>query len=279
MGLLPHCQDAGRAARILNPAMSAPPPPPRRRDAPGVGGAPPPPPPPPDREAREARRAEETSSSQRRWWLTIISGVLAIALIAVVALVLMKNGDDKPSEPEFEASTAVDLKVGQLQVVSPQGGENAFPSEIAEELLALTGQYVDEGIVVPLRKGAANDEKLGAIFDLAALNRLATDRAVLVDEGFPEAVGKVSVTAPPVNFLALASGPSVLLVTGAVDLTVKARLADGTATIHRMGTFVFAKQQSGEWRITGWTMHVDRTGPGVATTTTAATTPTTVAAG
>lgn len=217
---------------------------------------------------------EEKSSSQRKWWLTIVSGVLAIALIAVVALVLM-NSEDKPGKPEFEASTAVDLKVGQLQVVSPQGGDSAFPPELAEELLALTGQYVDEGIVVPLRKGTANDEKLGALFDLAAVNRLATDRAVLIDDGFPKAVGKVSVTSPPVNFLALASGPSVLLVTGAIDLTVKARLADGTATIHRTGTFVFAKQQSGEWRITGWTMHVDRTGPGVATTSTAPTTPAT----
>ena len=260
--------------------MSVPPPPPRRRNAPDVDsgpGAAPPPPPRPDLEARAARRAEQKSTSQRRWWLTVVAGVLAIALIAVVAVVVMGGDDKKKEGPKFEASTAVDLKVGNLDIVSPQS-TGSFPPELADQLISVIGKYVDDGIVTPLRKGKADDQKMAALFDLAANNRLAGDRVALLDEGFPKAVGKIKITAPPVNFLALASGPAILLVTAAIDLKIRARLATGTATIHRVGTLVFAKQQSGDWLITGWTLHVDRAGPGVEVTTTTAPATTTTAA-
>jgi hypothetical protein len=249
--------------------MSVPPPPPRRRAAPEAGSAPPAPP-RPNLEARAARRAEEQATSQKRWWLSVIGGLLGVAIVAVVAIVAFGGGGDKKKDgPTFEASTAVDLKVGNLDIVSPSG-QGAFPPELAEELIGVIGKYVDEGIVAPLREGKATDPELQKVFDLGAINRLTADRAVLLDEELPEAVGKIDITAPPVNMLALASGPKIILVTTAVDLSVEAETETGTVTVHRTGTLVFAQAQGGEWRITGWTLHVDRGGPGVPTTTTLA---------
>ena len=261
--------------------MSVPPPPPRRRNAPEFGGsaaANPPPPPPPDPEARAQRRAEEEreqSSSQRRW-IAVLAGVLVIAIIAVAAIVALSGGNGKKKEKDREtvASTAVNLKVGQLQLVSVQGG-GELPPDLADQVLGVIGQYVDDGIVGPLRKGTADDQKLAAIFDAGAIARLATDRPVLLDEGLPKATGNIKITAPPVNMLGLASGPAVVLMTTAIDFKIKAELSSGTVTIHRQGTLVFVRQDSGEWQITGWTLHVDRNGTGVQATTTAP--PTTVA--
>jgi hypothetical protein len=48
-------------------------------------------------------------------------------------------------------------------------------------------------------------------------------------------------------------------------------------TIQRTGSLVFIQQGDGSWLITGWTLHVERGGPGVATApTTVPTTATTV---
>lgn len=260
--------------------MSVPPPPPRRRAAPDsngtpTGGAVPPPPPPPDRQAREQRRAEERTSSQRRWWLTVVAGVLAIALIAV-AVVVVSSGS-KQKKPTFKASTSVDLKLGDLSVASVTG-TGTLDADTGNLLLKQIGNYVEEGVVRPLRKGKADETKLDPIFDLAALSRLKADRAVLLDEGLPKAVGEVKITAPPVNMLGLSSGLAFVAVSTSIDLDIRARTTKGTVTIHRKGTLVFEKSQSGQWVITGWTLHVDRAGPGVEVTTSTAPATTTTAA-
>ena len=260
--------------------MSVPPPPPRRRAAPDSNGTPTggatPAPPPPNLEAREQRRAEARATSQRRWWLTVLAGVLSIAIIAVIAVVV--SSSSKKEKPTFNASTSVDLKLGDLAVASVTG-TGTLDKDTGNQLLKQIGNYVEDGIVTPLRKGKADEQKLDSLFDLAALNRLKTDRAVLLDEGLPKAVGEVKITSPPVNMLGLSSGLAFVAVSTSVDLDIRARTASGTVTIHRKGTFVFEKSQSGEWVITAWTIHVDRAGPGVAvTTTTAPATSTTAAA-
>jgi hypothetical protein len=154
-----------------------------------------------------------------------------------------------------------------------------FTPEVRDAILSTIGSYVDEGTVVPLRKGTAVDAELEKIFDLSAISRLAgTDRSLLLDEGLPKAVGTVKVTTPPVAMTALADiEGKILLVTATVDLAVEARAKRGVMTVQRTGTLVFIQQGDGSWRITGWTLHVERGGPGVATTpTTVPTTATTV---
>jgi hypothetical protein len=134
-------------------------------------------------------------------------------------------------------------------------------------------------MVVPLRKGKAVDAKLATIFDQAAIARLAgTDRTLLLDEGLPKAVGRIDVTTPPVAMTGLAdSEGKLLLVTATIDLAVEARAKRGVMTIQRTGSLVFIQQGDGSWLITGWTLHVERGGPGVATApTTVPTTATTV---
>jgi len=258
--------------------MSSPPPPPRRR-APGAAASTPPAPPPVDPDARAARRAEEGGARRGRTVLKVVAGIAVLALVGV-GVVIALGGDAGKEKPELRTSTTVDLEAGELLIESVATLRAIeFTPEVRDSILSTIGGYVDEGTVGPLRKGAAVDAKLAAIFDQAAIAQLAgTDRSLLLDEGLPKAVGRVTVTTPPVGMTALADAEAkIVLVTAAVDFAVEARSNRGVMTVQRTGTLVFSQQGDGSWKITGWTLQVERGGPGVATTpTTAATTATTV---
>jgi hypothetical protein len=286
--------------------MSAPPPPPRRaRPDPGVpGGVPPAGPPrrPPTGDPRQqsgrvvagpeptrAQRqgqAPRTSSGRsnrgsgdRRWGLIIGLAVLAVIIIAAAVFFVTKK-DSGPSAPTFKASTAVDLQPGAV-AVDAVGNPVPLPDDAKNQILQTLGQYVDAGIVAPLRTGKAKDADLAKIFDTAAAAKLTgTDRAIVLDEGLPKAVGKITVTTPAVPLTALAdTDGKIPLVTAGVQFAVKAQAEKGNVEITRVGTFVFAPDATGAWKITGWTLSTDRGGTAIPTTPTSsasATTTTTV---
>ena len=204
--------------------------------------------------------------------------LVLVALVAGAAFVL-RSDDPEDSGPKFEASTSVDLTAGETKVESV-GAPVEFPAELRDQLLSSIGTYVDNAIVKPLRAGKADDAALTALFDQAAAARLAgPDRAILTDEGLPKAVGKIRITTPPVALTGLAAADGkILLATASLDLQISARARKGVVDIHRAGTLVFALDLTGAWKVAGWTLTVERVGPGVTTTTTVAPTPTTVVA-
>ncbi len=248
--------------------MSIPPPPPRRR-APGPAASNAPSPPPPDPEARAARRAQSNGGAPRSRLLVGAVVLVAVALIAIgVAVVTSGGGKDTPP---LDTSTSVQLALGELSVESVIPFDSVaanFPADASDAALAVVEAYVHEATVMPLRKTVVNDAKLATIFDEAAVARLATtDRAVLFDEGLPKAIGKLTVSGGPVAFTALLdSSKAVVMVTATIDLDVAARAKKGTMTVKRTGTLVLSKQLDATWKITAWTLHVERGGPGVAAT-------------
>jgi hypothetical protein len=203
------------------------------------------------------------SGAGRRWGFTVLAVLGAVVVAAALFFVLKKDSNEK-SGPELEASTAVNLRPGALKV-DAVGFSNDFPVEAQHQVLATLGAYVDAGIVAPLRKGKANDASLAAAFDPAAIARLVgTERATVLDENLPKVEGKITVKTPPVPISALADGDGkIVLVSTDVRFSVKARSARGAVEINHTGSFVFAPDANGAWRITGWTLSTDRGGPGV----------------
>jgi len=246
--------------------MSAPPPPPRRaRSGSTPADATEPIGPPP---ATRARRQSENQPAPRsgggkRWGFAILAVLGAVVVAAALFFVLKKDSNAK-SGPELEASTAVDLKPGALKV-DAVGFSNDFPVDEQHQVLATLGAYVDNGIIAPLRKGKANDASLAAAFDPAAIARLVgPERATVLDENLPKVEGTITVKTPPVPISALAdSDGKIVLVSTDVQFSVKARSAKGAVEINHTGSFVFAPDANGAWRITGWTLSTDRGGPGM----------------
>jgi hypothetical protein len=271
--------------------MSVPPPPPRRTQpaAPGPAGgqtgaqaprrtqvvAQP----SPTRAQRQAQSQPPGRSGGRRWGLVAALAVLGVVVVAAAAFFVLKSGSNEKSAPVFKASTAVDLQPGEATVAAVENPIE-FPTDARDAALATLGNYVETGIVAPLRKGTVDDAALATVFDEAAIARLVgAERAIVLDEGLPKAVGKVTVTTPPVPLTALADRDGkVVLVTVGVQFAVKARAENGVIQINRTGSFVLAPDATGTWKITGWTLTTDRGGPGVAPASTPAsdTTPTTV---
>jgi hypothetical protein len=190
--------------------------------------------------------------------------VLGVVVVAAAAFFVLQKDPTEKRAPAFKASTAVDLQPGATTIAGVSFVAD-FPADVQNQVLATLGAYVDDGIVTPLRKGKATDASLAAAFDAAAIARLATpERAIVLDEGLPKAVGKVTVTTLPVPMTALVDRDNkVVLVTTDVQFSVSARAAKGVVTINRTGSFVFAPDASGAWKITGWTLSTDRGGPGV----------------
>jgi hypothetical protein len=250
------------SCRILTGAMSLPPPPPRRPRAPGPG----PEPRPPDPTARATGRVPQRRSSRWRGVLLGLGAIAGVAILAVVVLVVTGGGDSKPP---FKGSTSVKLVAGTTtteRVTSTFEPAPELPAEVQDQVLAVLTRYVDEGIVAPLQKGAAAETALAEIFDAAAVTRLAgADRAVVLDEGFPKADRKVDVTTPAVTMTGLANADgNLVFVSASVDLKITAKAAAGdTVRIQRAGSFVLAPDPTTGWKITAWTLHVDRVGPGV----------------
>jgi hypothetical protein len=210
----------------------------------------------------------------------MIGGIAAVLVIAILAFVVLSGGGGGGKDaPTFKASTAVDLKVGDAKVEGVNFTKAVTISDDAKnKILAGLGTYVENAIVEPLRKGKANDTKLVTTFDAAAAAKVPTDRATLTDEGLPKAVGEIKVTTPPVALTGLSDfDGNLILVSAVVDLQITSRAEKGTTKIHRFGTFVFAPDPGGDWKITAWTIVVTREGVGVPTATTTPGTPTTAA--
>jgi hypothetical protein len=202
--------------------------------------------------------------------------------VAVAGVVIAVTGSSGDSGPQFKASTSVSLTAGPTTIerVDPKPGlPTELSPEVRDQILAAVTKYVDEGTVVPLRKGHADNAELAQVFDAGSVTRLGgTDRVVLLDEGLPKVVGKISVTAPPVAITALEnSDGNLVFVSAPLELTITAQAEHGTIRITRKGSLVLAPDPTTGWKVTGWTMHVDRSGPGIATTTTAPTPSTTAA--
>lgn len=197
---------------------------------------------------------------------------------------MVTGGSGGKDTPPLDTSTSVKLALGELSVesvVSFFSDKAQFPTDASAAALAVIESYVREATVEPLRTGAVTETALAEIFDDAAVAYLATaDRSVLFDEGLPKAVGKVIVEGTPIALtLLLDANKAPVLITATIDLQIKAQSKKGLMTVTRTGALVLHQQLDATWKITAWTLHVERGGPGVAATPTdsTATTTTTVA--
>ena len=185
-------------------------------------------------------------------------------------------GGVSPAFAAKKPTPVVTMTSGDVTVYKVGDAPDTIPDDVRTAVIATLTGYVNAATVMPLQQGAVDDAGLATALAPAVAARLAgPDRAVLVDEGLPRAkpTSKVKVTATPVALTGLADGAgSVVVVTATVDTTTTAKTTKGKLVIKRTGDLVL-EPDNGTWKITGYTLNVDRAGKAVRPTTTTTTVP------
>jgi hypothetical protein len=189
--------------------------------------------------------------------LFVCGALVAIAIIAPPA-------GAKTPKP------VVRISPGEVTVYKVGDAPDTIPDDVRAAVMSAVTQYVNAATVAPLRKGAAADDAvLATMLAPSVAARLAgPDRAVLVDEGLPKAASKIVVSTAPVTLTGLADGAgNIVVVTANVDATTKTTTAKGKLSITRTGELVL-EPDNGTWKISGYSLIVDRVGKSVRPTPT-----------
>jgi hypothetical protein len=209
----------------------------------------------------------------RRRNRVVIAVVVGLVVVAAIVAILATGGDDsnntnEANRPTTRAGTTVDVRVGDVASDSA-GPTAAFTAAQAQAVVDVIRAYVNGAIVAPLRAGTPGD--LSTVFDAGALATVnGADKAVMTDTGLPKVAGDLTVRAKPVNLVALGDqSGTVVLVSATVDLTVDGKAEGAKLPMHvvRTGDLVLAPDGSGGWRITSYSISVNRSGGDVDTTT------------
>jgi hypothetical protein len=194
--------------------------------------------------------------------LVVVTGILAVAGVFDGGGSGGGGGSARPTAAS-KPSSDVGLSAGATSVQSPIVF-TAFPAGLGDQVMASLRRYVDDATVRALRTGRVGAD-LSTVVDAGVSAQLAgADRGILVDEGLPAAVGRLTVRAPAVPLTALIGADGrPLIVIATVQLDVNASTGRGAVHIARAGDLEFAPAADGTWQLTGYDLTVDRDGKGV----------------
>jgi hypothetical protein len=206
-------------------------------------------------------------TADRHTMLLVALGVVVVAALGAAAFLFFGGDDDdggRASTPPREGSASINVDFQPTQVLSHNTGTPAqlSPEQITA-IMDTAGQYLDRAVIEPLRTGEPVGD-VASLFDAATAAQLTgLSRPALFEEGLPTASGDIAATAKYVNLDGLADGfGTFVLATVASDLEIVAETDDGELRIHRI-TELTLVPEGPAWKIAGYDVVVDRTGPGV----------------
>jgi hypothetical protein len=151
------------------------------------------------------------------------------------------------------------------------GTPAALGDDAANQIMAALGQYVDKGLIAPVKTGEPPAADVAALFDggtQAAIQ--GPDKDVLFENGTPKRTGNFTPTADPVLITALSDGNGqFVLATAAFNYRADVEVDGGTMTTARTIALTFAPE-NGPWKITGYDVSLTRQGAQVEGSTTSA---------
>jgi hypothetical protein len=221
-------------------------------------------------ESRADRRVRTRSRNRLLAICAVVVVVLAGVAVAVFALGGSSSSKKSEATPTTRAHTMLTLAAGDVEVASSGPAVTITPQQ-TQAVMAVIRNYVETATVDPLRTGQPVGD-LSGVFDAGTLARVdGVDRPVMTDEGLPKVTGNLVATAAPVTLIGLGDQQgNLVLVSAHLQLTVDGQVT-GSKTgvnVQRQGDLVLASNGFGGWRVTSYSMTVNRAGAGVDTTTT-----------
>jgi hypothetical protein len=224
-------------------------------------------------ETRAGRR-ERTRGRNR---LIVIGAIVAVLIVGgAVAAIALGGGSSSTSTsgatPTTQAHTTLTLTAGDVSVAG-SGAPVAITPQQTQAVMSVIRDYVQTATIEPLRTGQPAGD-LSGVFDSGTLARVdSVDRAVMTDEGLPKVTGNLVVTATPVPLVGLGDQQgNLVLISARLQLTVDGQVTGSRTglTVQRQGDLVLASNGFGGWKVTSYSMSVNRAGAGVDTPATTA---------
>jgi hypothetical protein len=196
---------------------------------------------------------------------------VAAGILAAAALVFLLARSDGDSAPPSKAPVSGDVTLTLAGVQNANAGAPAtLGDDIASQIMASVGEYVDKGLIAPVKTGKPAAD-LSGLFDggtQAAIQ--GPDKDVLFESGQPERTGDFKPVADPVIITALSDGNGqFVLATAAFAYRADVEVEGGTLNTARTIAMTFAPD-GGPWKITGYDVSVTRQGAQVEGSTTSA---------
>jgi hypothetical protein len=224
-------------------------------------------------DAEPSRRERRPRPVGRSLPLQVATALVVVGLLVAAALVFFGGDDGDGGRRGKPKSVSVNLELVRGASRSENAGPPAeLPVETQDQIMELVGDYVDKGVIRPLKTGERAPD-LSGLFDLGAAGRLeGPDRPALFEEGMPPTTIERA-SAFPVSFTGLSdANGSFVLVTAGFGMVLDGENDQGPIKITRTYELTFLPE-GGTWRITGYDIVVVREGGDTATTTTTATAP------
>jgi hypothetical protein len=197
--------------------------------------------------------------------IAVAAGLLVLA--AAIFFFVRSDGGSSPS-PKKSVSANVKLTLGGIQNANA-GAPATLGDDAANQIMAAVGQYVDKGLIAPVKTGKPPTDVAG-LFDAGTQAAIqGPDKDVLFENGQPQLTGDFKPAAEPVLITALSDGNGqFVLATAAFTYRADEGVEGGALNTARTIALTFTPD-NGQWKITGYDVSLTRQGAQVEGSTTA----------
>ena len=199
----------------------------------------------------------------------VVVAVSAGLLVGAALVFFLLARSDGGSNPSTTKSVSGEVKLTLAGVNNANAGAPAtLGGDAANQIMAAVGQYVDKGLIAPVKTGNPPTDMSGLFDGGSQVAIQGPDKDVLFENGTPKRTGDFKPTADPVIITALSDGNGqFVLATAAINYRADVEVEGGTMTTARTIALTFAPD-NGPWKITGYDVSVTRQGAQVEGSTT-----------
>lgn len=194
--------------------------------------------------------------------VAVAAGLLVLA--AAIFFFARNDGGSGPSKKSVSAN--VKLTLAGIQNANA-GAPATLGDDAANQIMAAVGQYVDKGLIAPVKTGKPPTDVSG-LFDAGTQAAIqGPDKDVLFENGQPKLTGDFKPAAEPVVISALSDGNGqFVLATAAFKYRADEGVEGGRLNTARTIALTFTPDNG--WKITGYDVTLTRQGAQVEGSTT-----------
>lgn len=218
--------------------------------------------------AGAASGSKPPSQRSRTMQLVVIAVAAGLLVMAAVIFFFVRSdgGSGSSASTKKSVSGNIKLTLGGIQNANA-GAPATLGDDAANQIMAAVGQYVDTGLVAPVKTGKPPTDVSG-LFDAGTQAAIqGPDKDVLFENGQPKLTGDFKPAAEPVVITALSDGNGQFVLATA-GFTYRADEGVEGGTLNTARTIALTFTPDNGWKITGYDVTLTRQGAQVEGSTT-----------